>query len=208
MRLAVVAVLAVSSLVVACASETGPDAVSGGEALSTPMCPEGLGNLQPGKKGGPDAKKLVSCEEGFSLCRVDPKGSDNDVCGDADDCFACVGAGSKSKLSLACVETSPAENVAPLSIKLEIDGNTMTATEAGGTGHKGTLDSTFHGHGTPKVRYLIANGAAPFTQSEFEWNMIMLEKTALSGAERGQATVRLDAGDRSDWRFVDCAKAK
>jgi hypothetical protein len=46
-------------------------------------------HLQPGKKGGPDAKSVVACEPGFTLCRIDPNGPDNDVCGDPDDCFAC-----------------------------------------------------------------------------------------------------------------------
>jgi hypothetical protein len=56
------------------------------------MCRAGAlasGHLQPGKKGGPDSRDVVVCDAGYSLCRIDPKGSDNDVCGDADDCFAC-----------------------------------------------------------------------------------------------------------------------
>ncbi len=58
-----------------------------------PLCGEGaLGSdaLQSGKKGGPDARAKVSCASGYDLCRVDPKGPDNDVCSDAKDCFACT----------------------------------------------------------------------------------------------------------------------
>jgi hypothetical protein len=47
------------------------------------------GHLQTGSKGGPDARSAVHCESGFTLCRVDPHGPDNDVCGNADDCYAC-----------------------------------------------------------------------------------------------------------------------
>jgi hypothetical protein len=56
------------------------------------MCRDGAladGHLQPAKKGGPDSKSIVSCDSGYTLCRIDPKGPDNDVCGDADHCFAC-----------------------------------------------------------------------------------------------------------------------
>jgi hypothetical protein len=56
------------------------------------MCGTGAladGHLQPGKAGGPDSRDVVKCEAGYTLCQIDPDGSDNDVCGDADDCFAC-----------------------------------------------------------------------------------------------------------------------
>jgi hypothetical protein len=65
---------------------------SGSGASAPKMCRDGAladGHLQPGKKGGPDSKSVVSCESGYTLCRIDPNGPDNDVCGDADDCFAC-----------------------------------------------------------------------------------------------------------------------
>ena len=47
------------------------------------------GKLQPGARGGPDARSAVSCASGYALCRVDPKGPNNDVCSDAEDCYAC-----------------------------------------------------------------------------------------------------------------------
>jgi hypothetical protein len=47
------------------------------------------GHLQPGASGGPDARGAISCESGYTLCRIDPQGKDNDVCSDADDCYAC-----------------------------------------------------------------------------------------------------------------------
>jgi hypothetical protein len=60
---------------------------------STPKtCPDSAladGHLQPGTKGGPDSKGVVTCEQGYTMCRIDPNGPDNDVCGDPDDCFAC-----------------------------------------------------------------------------------------------------------------------
>jgi hypothetical protein len=45
--------------------------------------------LQAGAQGGPDAKASVKCDAGYSLCRIDPKGKDNDVCTDPNDCYAC-----------------------------------------------------------------------------------------------------------------------
>jgi hypothetical protein len=65
---------------------------SGGAGSAPKMCRDGAladGHLQPGRKGGPDSKSVVSCDAGYTLCRIDPNGPDNDVCGDADDCFAC-----------------------------------------------------------------------------------------------------------------------
>ncbi len=58
-----------------------------------PFCAPGAlgsGSLQPGAAGGPDARANVACAAGYSLCQIDPNGSDNDVCGDAFDCFACT----------------------------------------------------------------------------------------------------------------------
>ncbi len=46
--------------------------------------------LQPGAKGGPDARTKVSCSSGYALCRIDPKGPDNDVCTSATNCYACT----------------------------------------------------------------------------------------------------------------------
>jgi hypothetical protein len=63
-----------------------------GDDGAVKMCGQsalGSGHLQPGAEGGPDSKSVVKCKPGFTLCRIDPNGPDNDVCGDADDCFAC-----------------------------------------------------------------------------------------------------------------------
>jgi hypothetical protein len=74
-----------------CGDPTNCFACSRSTPPKVPMCKRGaLGSLQPGPKGGPDARSRVSCEAGFALCRVDPDGSDNDVCGDPTDCFACT----------------------------------------------------------------------------------------------------------------------
>ena len=133
------------------------------------MCPEGLGHLQPGAKGGPDAKKNVTCETGFSLCLAasTPKARTTTSAGTrttASRASAGASGHGSSSLALACTEKTPPTGEAPLSIKLEIDGNALRATEAGAP-HAATLDATFHSHGSPKVRYLISNGAAPFAAS-------------------------------------------
>jgi hypothetical protein len=110
-------------------------------------------------------------------------------------------------LSLECEEQNPASNTDPLSISITIKANKLEAKDAAGSvKHTGTLDRAFQSHGTAKERYLIDEGGPQFSQAEFEWNMIMVEKTVFSSGE-GQVTVRLDAGDRSDWRFVQCRSA-
>jgi hypothetical protein len=110
-------------------------------------------------------------------------------------------------VSLDCTEQDPATKDA-LSISISIHANALEAKDAAGTvKHAGTLDRTYQSHGTPKVRYLVDEGGPQFGRGEFEWNMIMLEKTVFSTGE-GQATVRMDAGDRSDWRFVECKTAR
>jgi hypothetical protein len=109
-------------------------------------------------------------------------------------------------VSLECTEKDPATSDA-LSIAITIKANKLEAKDAAGSiKHTGTIDRDFTSHGTPKVRYLLDQGGPQFGSSEFEWNMIMLEKTVFSTGE-GEGTVRLDAGDRSDWRFVHCKSA-
>jgi hypothetical protein len=81
--------------VLAC-SKSDPVADNGGTAevnSKIALCDTGAlasSRLQPGSAGGPDAKGAVKCDAGYSLCRVDPQGSDNDVCGDALNCFVCT----------------------------------------------------------------------------------------------------------------------
>jgi hypothetical protein len=107
-------------------------------------------------------------------------------------------------VSLECEEQGTKD---PLSISISIHANKLEAKDAAGSvTHTGTLDRNFQSHGTPKVRYLVDEGGPQFDHAEFEWNMIMLDKTVFSTGE-GEATVRLDAGDRSDWRFVQCKSA-
>ena len=53
--------------------------------------------LQPDASGGPDAKSNVTCDSGYTLCRVDPNGPDNDVCSDPTDCYACSKSASPAK---------------------------------------------------------------------------------------------------------------
>jgi hypothetical protein len=109
-------------------------------------------------------------------------------------------------VSLQCGEKDPATK-SPLSIAIEIHANKLTAKDAAGSvKHTATLDRDYQSHGTPKVRYLVDEGGPQFGADEFEWNQIMLDKTVFSSGE-GEGTVRLDAGDRSDWRFVDCKPA-
>jgi hypothetical protein len=83
---------------IACGHATDDDTggasadISAAAAASAPLCGDGAlatGRLQAGPKGGPDGHTHVSCTAGFSLCKIDPKGPDNDVCGDPNDCFAC-----------------------------------------------------------------------------------------------------------------------
>jgi hypothetical protein len=52
--------------------------------------PGALGSLQPGSTGGPDRQSIVSCTAGYTLCKIDPNGSDGDVCSDPNDCYACT----------------------------------------------------------------------------------------------------------------------
>jgi hypothetical protein len=107
-------------------------------------------------------------------------------------------------VSLECDEQG---SKSPLSIKIEIHANKLTAKDAAGSvKHTGTLDRDYQSHGTPKVRYLVDEGGPQFGANEFEWNMIMIDKTVFSSGD-GEATVRLDAGDRSDWHFVSCTSA-
>ena len=69
----------------------------GQDPKAVPLCDNGAlssEQLQPGVEGGPGAKKSTKCVAGYSLCRVDPKGPDNDVCSEPTDCFACSKAAS------------------------------------------------------------------------------------------------------------------
>ncbi len=96
------ALAALFSGAVACAAPTGeadqagpasPTSSSEDEIKkATPLCDEGAlasERLQPRPKGGPDARKHVTCEAGYKLCRIDPKGSNSDTCSSPTDCYAC-----------------------------------------------------------------------------------------------------------------------
>lgn len=107
-------------------------------------------------------------------------------------------------VTFACTERG-ATTTSPLEATIEVKGSKLTIKDAAGSAkRKATFDRDYGSHGTPKVRYLIDGSQPAFSDAEFEWNMIMIETAALSTG-RGQVTVRLDAGDRSDWRFLQCA---
>jgi hypothetical protein len=111
---------------------------------------------------------------------------------------------SSSRLIVSCVEANPVGSQ-PLQITLKVDGDLLVATEVGGVARGASLDLDYHPHGTAKVRYLIDDDTPPFATSEFAWNQLVIEEAVLAVAGNGQTTVRLDAGDRSAYRYVACS---
>ena len=107
---------------------------------------------------------------------------------------------------LSCDESAP-DSGTPLHMTLDVRGAKLKVSDGAGTAVRSAIfDRDYQSRGTPKVRYNLDRRSAAFTPAEFEWNMIMIEQSTLSTGH-GSATIRLDAGDRSEWRYVRCNAA-
>lgn len=84
--------IALGTLAAACSAGAGDDGAEDALKKSAPPCGTlgSLDNAQPGDKGGPSTRSDVSCQSGYTFCRVDPHGPGGDTCANPSDCFACM----------------------------------------------------------------------------------------------------------------------